>query len=102
MSTINIEEFQKWNSRIDSLKERFEIENDSDVAKMLGISPPALNKVRAGKGALGPLTKLIILDKLGFAKTRDALAEILPGDRAEEIKLYSNRMISKRFQKKND
>lgn len=69
---------QKWIERIDEMKRRMDLNSDAQTAKMLGISQQALSQIRCGDVEMGPLTKLTLMDKLGFTSLRDALLEVLP------------------------
>lgn len=85
----------KWIARLDTFKERYELTSDRQAAHRLGISQQALQQIRAGKTNMSIGTKLKILDGLGFTSLRDAIAEVLPEDRGEELKQKMNKLTSK-------
>jgi hypothetical protein len=69
-----------WNTRLDKVKKEFGLENDLELALFVGLTKSALYQFRRGETDLGPITKLIVLDRLGFAWAKTALGEILPAE----------------------
>lgn len=75
---------------LEELKQRRSL-NDSQVAKLLGITRQFLFDVKSGKAK--PSAKLLfrLYDALGYAWTRDAILELLlPDEIAESIRQKDN------------
>ena len=79
----------KWNERLDKLKERLDAKNETELARALGVSQQALNQVRNGADP-GAMLKFSILDKLGFTSLRDAVLEIFPEEQKKRAKKRLN------------
>lgn len=91
----------KWIKRIDTLKERFELTSDAQAARLLGISQQALSQIRQGQTEMGPLTKLALLDRLGFTSLRDGLLEVLPTKKKAAVKKAMNTRTKKTIDKQS-
>ena len=60
--------------------------NDSQAAKLLGISRQFLSSVKLGDRPMPTMLRFAILDLLGYAWTRDNLITLLPDDVADLIR----------------
>ena len=89
-----------WPVLVRQLMEKFGLLNDKDLAKMLGVSAAQISNWRGGRNDLGPMSKLVVLDKLGYDYARQALLAIAPQDRAEKIKKADVERGLKRLAKK--
>lgn len=75
---------EKWNKRLDDLKTKWDLENDTQLAKVLGISKQAIQQIRTNKTQPSVTTKLIIMDRLGFSNAREILLEVLPESKKKD------------------
>lgn len=91
----------KWIERIEKIKKEFDIETDSKMAGMLGISRASMHAILTGKSQPSTITKLKIMDKLGFAWAREALLEILPEEKKDKAKTKWNKMSNKLIKDKD-
>lgn len=83
------------NRALDNLKERMELPSDSALAEHLGVSRQMLSAVRSGKNV--PLKMLVrVLDKAGYAVTRDGVLSLLPGETAAALKAHDNQRTAQR------
>lgn len=62
-----------WLELAESIKVKLKIESDKEFALYIGISAQAYSKIKAGKNDFSQFNKLILLDKLGFIKLKEAL-----------------------------
>ncbi|ENO8811904.1 hypothetical protein ACCE85_003964, partial [Photobacterium damselae] len=69
---------EKWNKRLDELKTKWDLKNDTQLAEVLSISKQAIQQIRTNKTQPSVTTKLIIMDRLGFTNGREILLEVLP------------------------
>jgi DNA-binding XRE family transcriptional regulator len=76
---------EKWNKRLDDLKTKWDLENDTQLAKVLGISKQAIQQIRTNKTQPSVTTKLIIMDRLGFSNAREILLEVLPESKKKTV-----------------
>ena len=70
---------------IDLVKENFNIDTDQQAALFVGIDPALVHNMRAGKRKFGPVARLKIFDRLGYAWARSALIAVLPKDTAKVL-----------------
>ena len=70
---------------IDLVKEHFDIKTDQQAALFVGIDPALVHNMRAGKRKFGPVARLKIFDRLGYAWARSALIAVLPTEAAKVI-----------------
>ena len=83
------------NRGLDDLKVRMDLPSDAALAEHLKVSRQMLSAVRAGKRV--PLEMLgKVLDKGGYAVTRDGLLSLMPQKMATAIKSYDNRRAAQR------
>ncbi len=75
----------KWNERLDKIKEKWDLPSDRALAKVMGISQAAIQKIRTGKNEPSALTKLMIMDRLGFTAAREMLTEIMPEEQRKKF-----------------
>lgn len=88
----------KWLQRVDKMKIQFDLTSDAQAAKMLGISQQAMSRIRNGEKEMGPVTKMVLMDRLGFTNLREVLLEVLPEEKKTVVKGKWNELI-KRTQK---
>lgn len=86
-----------WPDLLDKLKAKFTL-NETELAATIGLSRSMLSQVRIGHRPLPTRSKFVILDKLGYAMTRDLLLSALPSEVSETIAEADNA----RVQGKND
>lgn len=77
----------------------FDLSNDSQISKFLGITKTTIHSVRHGKAQLGIMQKLKLLDKIAFLEARSILESILPETLSEAVRDSSNRIAHKRIKK---
>lgn len=75
----------KWNVRLDKIKEKWSLPSDNALAKVMGISQQAIQQIRKGDTNPSPITKLKIMDRLGFTAAREMLTEILPEEEQKKF-----------------
>ncbi|MEF1339606.1 helix-turn-helix transcriptional regulator [Vibrio rotiferianus] len=75
----------KWNERLDKLKEKWGLPSDRALAKVMGLSQAAIQKIRTGKNEPSALTKLMIMDRLGFTAAKEMLTEIMPEEQRKQF-----------------
>ena len=61
-----------WIELLDTLKERYRLESDSELARLVGATPNDIWHTRARGKKLPAYARWQILDRLGFVKTRTA------------------------------
>ena len=95
MATINTKP-DFINQSLDDLKARMSLPSDSALAEHLEVSKQMLSQVRAGtaRAPARMITKL--LDRAGYAITRDALLSLLPRRTAATVRAYDNKRRSRR------
>lgn len=91
----------KWNERLDKIKEKWDLPSDRALAKVMGISQAAIQKIRKGKNEPSALTKLMIMDRLGFTAAREMLTEIMPAEQRKKFLAGWNK-TTKKLNKIND
>nr|WP_314899651.1 hypothetical protein [uncultured Deefgea sp.] len=67
-----------WNARLDELKNKFSLRSELELAILLKMHPAALGHIRSNLRAPSPASAIRILDKSGYALTRDLLLKLLP------------------------
>lgn len=85
----------KWNERLDKLKSDYDLPSDRALAKLMGISQAAIQKIRTGQNEPSALTKLMIMDRLGFLAAREMLVEIMPEDKRKSFLKRWNELTKK-------
>lgn len=75
----------KWNKRLNKIKENWELKSDNSLAKLMGMSQQAIQQIRKGETKPSAITKIKILDRLGFTAAREILIEILPEDQKKKF-----------------
>jgi hypothetical protein len=68
-----------WLSLVEQLMTQLQITQDKQLAEVIGVVPSQITNWRKGRSELGPVTKLVILDKLRFDFAGHALRAIVPG-----------------------
>lgn len=76
---------EKWNKRLDELKTKWDLKNDTQLAEVLSISKQAIQQIRTNKTQPSVTTKLIIMDRLGFTNGREILLEVLPESKKKAV-----------------
>ena len=95
-------QYVDWNKKIELYKERFGLSSDAQVAADLGITRGALNNFMRGHAPWPTGLKVAILDRLGYAVTRNVLLGLVPqGEAANFLALDHNRAL-KRIEKAKD
>lgn len=85
----------KWNQRLDKIKEMWEIKSDTALAKVMRMSQVSIFNIRKGTTQPSAVTKLKIMDRLGFSYAREALTEILPEDEQKKFLSGWNKLTKK-------
>lgn len=67
-----------WFSLVEQLMTQLKITQDKQLAEVIGVVPSQITNWRKGRSELGPVTKLVILDKLRFDFAGHALRAIVP------------------------
>lgn len=67
-----------WLSLVEQLMTQLQITQDKQLAEVIGVVPSQITNWRKGRSELGPVTKLVILDKLRFDFAGHALRAIVP------------------------
>lgn len=84
-----------WIAKLDALRDRMSL-NDSQLAAELGLSRSMLAQVRSGHRQLPTKTKLLLLDKLGYALSRGMALAALSNELTETITEADNRRAQDR------
>lgn len=90
-----------WNKALDDLKERMSIESDAELARFLLMSRQMIHQIRAGERKPPAKVVFTILDKAGYAATRDMLLALLPDDLAEGIRERDNKRLTTKVSKQD-
>lgn len=93
---------QRWNRRLNEVKERFNIEHDGELAEFLGMTRSGMYQFRRGETELSPWTRVIIMDKLGFAWAKEAILELIPKQQAEQLRKSMEKQTQKLIQLEQD
>lgn len=83
-----------WFELAGLVMKRYDLKTETELAAMLGIKQTQLSNWKAGRNDISPIVKLVILDKLGFAFARDALAAVLP-ERLSSVMIQADRHNTK-------
>jgi transcriptional regulator with XRE-family HTH domain len=51
---------------LDTLKEKYSLKNDAEIARSLGVKPPVISRIRGGKAIPSPEIILRIHENLGM------------------------------------
>ena len=86
----------RWPALLDKLKAELGDLNELQLAGAIGLSQSMLSQVRIGHRPLPTKAKIAVLDKLGYALTRNLVLSTLPGDVAEAIGDADNRRAKDR------
>lgn len=84
-----------WHDEVQTLMARFDLANDTQLATFLGLSKQQISGWRNGTTELGPITRLVILDKLGYIWAVEALAAVLPAKRGRALLLAEKKRARK-------
>ena len=84
------------NRALDDLKARMSLQSDSALAEHLEVSKQMLSQVRAGTARAPARMIAKLLDRAGYAITRDSLLSLLPKETAATVKAYDNKRRSRR------
>jgi len=79
---------------LDGLRRRLQLDSDKALAEALGLKPPFVSELRAGKRPMPTFAKLKIMDKLGYLWARDALLALTPQGFSQKIKEADNARFS--------
>lgn len=85
-----------WNKALDDLRERMGLESDAELARFLTMSRQMIHQIRAGDRKPPAKVIFMILDKAGYAVTRDMLLALLPDEIAEGLKERDNNRTKKK------
>jgi transcriptional regulator with XRE-family HTH domain len=86
----------------DTLKKRLELETDQQLAEFIGVKKSFLSELRSGKRELPAVTKLKILDKIGYLAARDTMLALTPSGFAAKIKALGNARMTVDLSKFDD
>lgn len=90
-----------WVKKIDELKVVLDLETDAQAGVILGLSRSMMSMVRTGRAELPAVAKYVLLDKLGYAKTRAGVLKVLgltlPKDFAAKIVDLDNTSYKKKL-----
>jgi hypothetical protein len=84
-----------WIERMDELKASLEL-TDVALGRLLDISGVMIGHVRAGRSALPVLSKVKLLDRLGFAFTRESLLLLLAPEVREAVRAADKHRAAER------
>ena len=83
-----------WNKALDDLKERMSLESDAELARFLSMSRQMIHQIRSGERKPPAKVVFTILDKAGYAVTRDLLLALLPDEIAKGLMERDNNRLS--------
>ena len=70
---------------LDELKEKFDLENDSQIAAFLGVTRGSIHIIRNRNGKLGIKGRLKILDKIYYRNATNLVQKLTPKYISEQI-----------------
>lgn len=88
-----------WVQLIDEVKETYEIESDADLALLLDIKAAAISQLRK-KNQIGVITKIKILDKVGYGRVSDITKAVLGEGAKERLTRSEQSLVLKRIEKR--
>lgn len=95
-------QYVDWNKKIRQYKERFGLSSDAQVAADLGITRGALNNFMRGHAPWPTGLKVAILDRLGYAATRNVLLGLVPQGEAANFLALDHARAQERIKKAKD
>lgn len=87
-----------WSQQLDRLKERLSL-SETALAASIGLSKSMLSQCRAGARPLPLHAKFRLLDKLGYALTRDLMLAALTDDSRDAVVEADNRRALRRAER---
>lgn len=87
------------NTLLDEYKKRFQIEEEQEVALHMGISPAQMSQVRRGTVKMPKMAFMHLIDKLGYALSRDMALYMLPEAVRNEAKRIDAKRLKERMPK---
>jgi len=90
-----------WVDRLNDLQTSREI-NDTGIAKLLGVSRQWVSKWRSGSAQIPTMTKLKILNFLGYDKCRDSFFALMDDEIADKLRAADIKRLNRRFGTNND
>lgn len=78
------------NDLLDLVKRHFDLPNDFQLSKRIGIDDGNLSKIRSGERPLSPIAKLKCYDVLGYVWAREAMLFLFPEDTASKVRESDN------------
>ena len=101
MKTDAHNEYQSWMSRLDGVKEKYDIETDAELAVFLDLSKQRLQQFRAGASKKIPMEiKFQIWNLEGMTKITEEIWNLLPVEKAMIFKQKHN-ALTHRLRVKN-
>ena len=67
-----------WFALVEQLMTQLRITQDNQLAEVIGVGPSQISNWRKSRSDLGPVTKLVILDKLRYEFAGHALRALVP------------------------
>lgn len=95
-------QYVNWNEKIEQYKQRFGFTSDAQVASDLGITRGALNNFTRGHAPWPTALKIAILDRLGYAVTRNVLLGLVPQREAAHFLELDHARARKRIERAKD
>ncbi len=84
-----------WKDVFDAVKERHSLMSEFELAFHLGVPPPTISHIRSGERRPSAAVACKILNKAGYALTRDMFLAMLPKSAAQAfLKAERKRMLS--------
>jgi len=88
-----------WNQALDTLKDKMNLTTDVELSSWLGMSKQMINQIRKGQRKPPPHLVFTIIDKTGYAISRDLLFSLLPDQLSEGLRKIDNDRTKKKAQK---
>jgi len=91
---------EEWIARLDALKVKYNLSTEVQLSLLVGVGQSMLGHIRSGRKSIPMPTKLRILDKLGYAMTREVILSVLPDESRKVVIEIDNSRLTKKKPKK--
>ncbi len=73
-----------WFALVEQLMTQLQITQDNQLAEVIGVGPSQISNWRKSRSDLGPVTKLVILDRLRYEFAGHALRALVPASNVKQ------------------
>jgi len=93
---------KSWNDVFDSVKKRHSLMSEFELAFHFGIPAPTISAIRSGTRRPSPAMVIRILDKAGYALTRDLFLSLLPPPASQSYLKWERKRMLASFKSRQD